>query len=314
VSNLGRSVASAAATRPTPARPRQRGTAVLVATLALLLTGCGGQVAETDDTNPLTAQLAQYREDEVAHRIEVRVANTGTSAVTVTSLALEWPGLAPVPSQPDYTLRPGESATLPMDYSEATCSPGRTSPPSTRPVVRIGFTDDGDERTVQLAPLPDEGVLERIWTTDCRRQALDAAVDVTFGPIWTPTVVGGVPALRGTLELTRGTTAEPVSVASMSGSVLLDIAPVTPAPTPPLTMATGQSQASVPVAVVTTGRCDGHALGESKKPYDFIFQITVGSAPPSPATLTAEPAVKPLMLRTIEAGCKVAADQGWEQH
>jgi hypothetical protein len=121
-----------------------------------------------------------------------------------------------------------------------------------------------------------------------------------------PSVVNGVASLSGAIEVTREATSAPINVAGLSGSVLLNIVALPPVRSPLLTVPPGQRTGSLPVAVFTTRRCDGHSLGESKKPYEFNVQISLGPGEPSPATIVPDAATKAQMLRTIQRGCGLA--------
>jgi hypothetical protein len=278
---------------------------LLLVTMATACSNAGDGTSTSDEGARLSAALQQYREDEVKHIVKIQLTNTGSSDVVVSQLRLAWPGLRSSATAPDYPLGAGQEAALPVPYSEASCPRGSTGPPAEHPVAIATIRSGTGEREVRLTPTDTEGVLARIWTADCRRQALDAAVDVRFGDTWAPTVVAGVPGLEGTIEVRRKDAPADVSVTGISGSVLLDIVPVGEAGDPLLRLGPGQPAGELPVAVTTSHRCDGHAIGESKKPYEFNVQVALGGDAPGPVTITPDAATRQRMLGVIEAGCGI---------
>jgi hypothetical protein len=67
------------------------------------------------------------------------------------------------------------------------------------------------------------------------------------------------------LVVTRRDTFDAISVTGVDGSVLLFVNWIAPPPTLP----TDDRQLEVPIVVTGAGRCDGHALSDSKKTYVF---------------------------------------------
>jgi hypothetical protein len=259
-----------------------------------------------DATTSLRASLVQYREDEVRHTIGIRLL-APDAAVTVEALRLEWPGLEPRPARRlDYPLTPGVDVALNVPYGDARCRPQRppTETAAAIAVVRVGSSG---AREIRI-PLDDAGpLLTKIYDGDCTRQRLQEAVDVTFGPTWRQVVVGGRPTLRGWLTVRRGRTTDPIEITSvLSGSVLIDVAPVTVGPRPVARLEPGGREARVPVDVSTSGRCSGHVLGEVKKPYDVRVLIRLGAAEPTVLTVTpSDRGLRDRMHRTVLAGCAV---------
>lgn len=242
-------------------------------------------VALSDDLHGLSATLQQYREDEVANRIAVKVTSAADTPIEVITLRLDWPGLEPGAAEPiDYTLFPRTRVDLRVPLTAAICS----DPPQVdetlpdAPIAAVAQTDLGEI----VFPVTDpEGVLGRIHPRECRRQAVEQAASFELAG-WTD-VSAAPPTMAATLTLTPGSSGVPVTVEAVHGSVLVNVA----AEGLPVTLAPGGDRVEIPITA-TNNRCDSHALGESKKPYLFQVDLLVGDEPVSyvvePSTATAE--------------------------
>jgi hypothetical protein len=255
----------------------------------------------------LRASLVQYREDEVKQRLGVRVSNTGSTEVTVETLAVDWAGLAPRPAERTaYPIRPRVDVVLTVPYGEARCS--GPQPPADRGVAVALVRTSGIAREVRVE-LDDDAkpLLRKLYATDCRRQAVAKAVTIGFGARWTDAVVAGTPVLRGSLTIRRGATSAPIDVTDLGGSVLIQAKPVEPARRPLLRMPPGVPTGELPVFVGTSHRCDGHALVEVKKPYDLVVYVALDGQEPAGVTITPpDPALRQRMWRAVLAGCGVS--------
>ncbi len=224
-----------------------------------LLTACSKDLAPADN---ITASLQQWREDEVKGVFQVKLANTGTSALLVHTLSVEWSGFADAAtSTPNYRVAAGDRIDLAVPVVEAQCS----NPPrfdERTPTARAVAVVNGDRR---FAIIDTNGVLDRMYHTSCSRQAVLARVDLRFDDTWTDATVDGIPVLGGRLIVTPRN-GEQVTVTGVHGSVLLTLDPVTD-----LTIHDG----GVAIVLGRGGRCDPHALGESKKPFVFPVTLTI---------------------------------------
>jgi hypothetical protein len=291
-------------------RGLRRRAAVLAAGAVLLglATSCGSspepEEAPTYTGVPqavsLTGRLQQYREDEVTHKLVVELTNMGTTTVRVDALHVEWPGLdGTEDATPAYDIPPGVTVGLKAPYGEAVCD---TAERPTDPVNAVVTTPDQEV----VVPLKAEDLLlSKLWELDCQRQAVEAAVDLSFGGEWTRETVDGEPVLRGSLQVSRGEGDGPISVVDLDGSVLLTLDAVQPA-TPLLVLEPGTASGSLTIDVGSTGRCDGHSLGESKKTYVFDVGLDLGDGQ-GRVDLTLQPPddVKPLMWEMLKDACGV---------
>ena len=288
------------------------GLLVLVAGL-LVLVGCSGSAGPrgspssgTPAAAGLVGALSQNREDEVRGVVAIRLTAT-TRPLTVRRIAVDWSGLRPAaPTTPDYPLSPGVPADLPVPYGAALCgvpADPAAAVPDDPPTAVLLVDDAGAAREIRLALTVDGDLLTRLFAPSCRRQALDAAVEVRLGGAWARMNVAGRPALRGAVELTRRRSDAPLRVTAIDGSVLLSIRPAAPARDPLLGVARGQSRGSLPVVVASSGRCDGHALGESKKTYVFTVAVDAGAGPVAVDVTPAAASARAAMWRVITATC-----------
>ena len=296
---------------------RTTAAAAVLAVAAGALAGCSqgtdattGSPASTTTGAPggLHGTLAQNREDEVRGVAVVRL--TASEPGTVASLRLAWPGLAPAAeSTPDYPLVPGVPVDLPVAYGPALC--GTTTegvpladapPPTAPPSAQIVLAGSAAPAVVVLDDAASLDLAHRLYARSCRAQALEAAVGVALAPTWTPTRrADGTPGLAGTLVVARRVVGVAVRVVGLEGSVLLAFDPLAALPAPVV-----GERLALPVVVGTSGRCDGHALGEAKKTYELTVLISLGEAEAAPVLVRPDPQVRPRMWRTILAGCAFA--------
>lgn len=155
------------------------------------------------------------------------------------------------------------------------------------------------ELTLSLSSGADD--LERVRAKECAQRELQRAVRLSVGD-WAlePGPDGGVP--RGTLVLRLAESNEPGAVDSFGGNVLYTIRATGPARAPLLTLAAGQSEATLPLEVRAT-RCDAHALAESKQSYVFRVYVTVGGGPAELTTVRADAAGSALLDELAARTC-----------
>lgn len=258
--------------------------------VALTLAACGGGPDSAPaDVPPLAAEIVQLRRDEVLERVEIALENTGRDEVVVDELRLRVPGFrsaGPVPK--DSPVPAGQVVNLPTPYGEVRCA-GDGQARVGRPVVTVRLRTGADpsSRRVVLRPRDPDGLLARIARAECTARRLAREVDVRFGPAWRSEQVADGVVVHGTLEV-RLRTDEPRDLTQVAGTVIYSLRPdADPAPGGPLAALTpDEPRASVPVTV-SVSRCDGHARGETKKPYAFLVWL----APPGGEEVAVSPVV-----------------------
>jgi hypothetical protein len=214
----------------------------------------------------IEAEAVRQRTDEaIGDQVQVRITNTGTEPFTVTSVALDSPGFAPMPAREAATeFVPGRLIDLPVKYGEPRCDVAAEPAAARLTVVR----PDGTVEDLRV-PLAAE-IMTRIHEEECAVVALLEVVDVDVVDL-----VDEDDALTGSLRLARRAGDEPVQVARVGRSVILDVA----GEELPTEMAGDDDELTTPL-VFTSATCDPHALAETKKPYVFPLEVTVGDGEP----------------------------------
>ncbi|MGY1830496.1 hypothetical protein ACI8AA_08715 [Geodermatophilus sp. SYSU D01180] len=237
----------------------------------------------------IEAEAVELRTDAaVGGQVQVRVTGTGAEPFTVTAVAIDSPGFAPLPDRAlTAAYAPGRTIDLPTPYGEVVCDRAAEPAAARLSVVR----PDGRTETVRV-PLAAE-VLGRIHGERCAVRAVLAVAGVT--------VAGLAPdgdAVTGSLVLARaGGDDRPVTVTRLEGNVLYDVAADLPR-----TLEAGESTLEVPVEF-TTARCDPHALAEAKQPYLFVLGLQVGDEDEVPADLPLDQAQRDVLLGLVGTAC-----------
>ncbi len=266
---------------------------LLILVAVVLLAGCGSGDDETGSatttsraamttttraapTGPIDAGIRQYREDEAAGVLQIQLHNVSQEAMRVTTLRLSWDGLEPSPdATPDYPLAPGVIVDLPTPLGRAVCRAEESDPAAATAVVGVTHAD-GSPGTL-TAPVTDGfDVLDRVHTRLCNQQSVTDNYDIAFSDEFTPDPDAAPPVATGTLTITRrpggeGDDDEVVVERIVDAGVLLNMT----ADSPVLTLAAGATTASGVVTVKSSGRCDAHALADSKTTYKFTAVMTI---------------------------------------
>ncbi|PRY37164.1 hypothetical protein LY71_12428 [Geodermatophilus tzadiensis] len=241
------------------------------------------------DVPGIEAEVRQWRTDEaVGGQVQVTVTDTGEEPFTVTSVALESPGFAPLPDRPvDAAFAPGRTIDVPAQYGEVDCGQEAEPAAARLTVVRP------DGRTERLrVPLSAE-VLTRIHGEECAARTVLAVAGVD--------VVGLAPdgdAVTGTLTLTRtGDDDRPVTVTRLQGNVHYSVAADLPR-----TLRAGESTLEIGLRF-TMARCDPHALAEAKQPYLFLLGLQVGGDEEVPVDLPLDQTDRDQLAALVDRGC-----------
>lgn len=248
--------------------------------LALLPgTACTAQPSTPDPEQAeadadVTASVVQLRFEEGSTRLHVRVVNTGADIVEVARAGLAGPSLRSAPTPPvvreSGLIAPGEMMTAPGTFEPPDCS--HEGEPAVASVVLA------DGRQLQAA-VDGAGqlVVDQIVARLCIVERVAQSVDLRLLPDWQRTTVGGRPALAGTLAMDRvpdGSGAD-VRVTLLLGSVLVNLA----AADGWLPVEVADAPVRVPVTLSPTGRCDPHALAESKQTFQLSTYVELDGAP-----------------------------------
>jgi hypothetical protein len=270
---------------------------VLVAVLTV--TGCadGGEAARRPAPRPdLTAEVVQLRRDQVLERIEIALRNDGPQDVVVRRLRVRIEGFAAPPAQPkDSPVRAGLVVNLPWAYGDVRCGPGLATPTVGRPVVRlrVAVGDSARARPVTLRAADPDRLLTRIAAHTCAVRRAGRDVELAFADDWRLDRRPDRDVLHGTLRATLRA-GEPREVSQVAGAIMygLEADPAAGAAAEPLaTLTPDRPVADIPV-LAYAARCDGHTIGEIKKPYEFLVWVGEPGAEPLAVTPRVGPATK----------------------
>jgi hypothetical protein len=281
-----------------------------VGVAALLCAGCGSAGGGAPSAEPpaaeppsatsvpsalpavpgIDAEVVRLRTDVVVGgQVQVRVTDAGTEPFTVTAVALDSPGFSPLPPTPltaDFT--PGRVIDLPTPYGEPDCAA------------------DPDPVAARLTLNRPGGVVEELrvpLTGDDlavvhREECAVAAVLAVAGVALTGLVLDGE-AVTGNVVLTRtGDDDRTVAVTDVRSSVVFDVA----LDGVPVELAAGRDEVSAPVTL-TVATCEAHVLAETKQPFLFPLQVTVGDADAVPVPLPVDDAQQALLWTLVDGVC-----------
>lgn len=248
--------------------------------------------APTTSLQVLGASIRQFREDEAAGVVQIELRG-GTGTIDVASVELDWTGVnAAAPVDHPLPLTPRRIVDIAVPWPGATCR-GERDPAIVRVRAVGGATFEvGVDRE-------GAAVLDRVAAAECAARRLAEQVHLDLAGPWVEPANGGSGnRLVGTLQVTRGASALRLAVESVDGSVLLttDLRST-------VVLDPGEAAGSAPLAVTPSGRCDGHALGESKQTFRFQAQVRIGGGAPVGVDLTVPDADRPALFAAIRRAC-----------
>ncbi|GAA4040486.1 hypothetical protein GCM10022248_03490 [Nonomuraea soli] len=239
----------------------------------LTVAACSAQPATTakppPSTDPpvgVTVGLGQWRMDEPVHRLQAAVKNSTDIPIYFADVQLVSDSFEILPpARTDATLRRTKRTDLKMPYGAARCRPDGVPPLQPASVVaHIRVGDQPLRKVIFPVPHPDP-LLQRLLRDECQAYLIKQVVDLTFGSAWTRKGE----ELHGTLQVSRRTGTDPVTVVSVDGTTHYQIS------APKSVLKGTEQRLEVPV-VVLPGRCDPHAFAEAKKAYLFPVRAALG--------------------------------------
>lgn len=270
---------------------------------ALILPACQDPVEEAEpaaapSAPPLGLSVTQNRVDQGTLRVAVKVANEGASTVWVERVGLDVAGFGEgEPNSDPARLTPGLRADLPVMLGEADCEGGVPSSAG-EPEVTLTVRPEGGQPQEVRQVLPPQVVLDELLVDLCEIRAIGEAVDIRFGESWT---FEGATML-GTIQMRRLDSRERIALTGIGGTVLYNLRPVPDRPAPLLVLEPGMDAAELPVQF-TVGRCDGHALSQSRQSFRFSTWVSLGDAPEEYAPLVPPEDVREPWLELTRIGC-----------
>jgi hypothetical protein len=242
----------------------------------------------------IEAEVVRLRTDVVVGgRVQVRVTDTGTEPFTVTAVALDAPGFAPLPpTSLTAEFAPGRVIDLPTPYGEPDCAAAPD------PVAgRLTLSRPGGAVEEVRVPLAGDD-LAVVHREECAVAGVLAVAGVALSGL-----TSDGETATGSVVLTRsGDDDRPVTVTDVRRSVLFDVT----LDGLPLELGAGQDEASGPVTL-TVATCEPHVLAETKQPFLFPLQVAVGGAEAVPVPLPVGEAQQQLLWALVDGVC---ADRG----
>jgi hypothetical protein len=283
----------------------RRAAIVLVAALTAACGSSSPSSTESSSAAPTTASLStgpavppvsgieaeavRLRTDEaLGGQVQTRVTNTGDAPFTVTSVALDSPGFAPLPPRAETTVyQPGQVIDLPTPFGDPVCDTAAQPAAALLTVVR----PDGTTEDLRV-PLSAD-VLDLIHEQTCAAEAVLAVADIEVSDLH-----DDGDGSTGTLTLTRQSGSQAVTVTRLGRSVVLE-------PTVahlPLRLA-GNAESTSSAIAFTPASCDAHVLAETKKPYVFVLGVTVDDGDPVPVDLPLDQGDKDALAAMVQRVC-----------
>lgn len=271
--------------------------------LALLCAACSGgdgaagAAPSTTSAAPvpppvpgIEAEVVRHRTDvPVTGQVHVRVTDTGDRPFTVTAVAIDSPGFAPLPPTAlTAAFEPGRTVDLRTAFGEPDCT-AQPSPPAARLTVA---RPDGTVEELRVPLAGDD--LDVVHREACAV----AGVLAVAGTGLTDLAAAG-DSVTGTLVLTRtGDDDRAVTVGYARRSVVLELA----VDGLPLELRPGEERATAGVSF-TAASCEPHVLADTKQPFVFPLWIAVGDAEPVPVPLSVDPAQQALLWDLLGRVC-----------
>jgi len=222
----------------------------------LLFASCGDEdaLAPPADTGPLRAAIARERLFEATRAFELALQNTGPDPIETTDARLRSNLFEPVdPDGRVATVWPtGDPVTMPLRFGPAVCG-GEDS------ITTVELTVDGRPSELAIDRVPD-GILA-VHERECAAAEVRQVVDLTFADDWQITADG---LAAGTIVVDRLGPTEVVVEEIDPASVVFTVE-----------VPSGRPASDEIDLVVAAGRCDAHALIESKKLFHFRIWVRV---------------------------------------
>jgi hypothetical protein len=284
-----------------------RGAGAALVAVGLLVTGCAPDEAQPSagpPTSPavsapspaavpgIEAEAVRLRTDEaLGGQLQVRVTDTGTTPFTVTSVAIDSPGFAPLPATDvSATYAPRQTIDLPTPFGAAQCVAAPEPAAARLTVVR----PDGEVQELRV-PLTG-GTLARVHAEECAAAALAEVVGLALADLG-PTPDGR--RLTGAVLVTRRGGDEPVEVTALARSVLVE--PVLEDELP-VVLAPDEDELRLPVTFRPV-TCDPHVLAETKKPFVFPLTVVVGESDDVAVDLPVDDAQRAALQDLVDRVC-----------
>lgn len=247
----------------------------------------------------VSADAIRTRTDEaLGNRLQVRVTNTGTTALRITSVALAGPLFGATPATPrDTELTPGRVVDLPVTHGPANCA---ADPATTIAVLTVDLPAGPTQVHLPLTDSADE--LSRITEDACTAARIASVVEVALVP-GARRSAGGRLVMDAVIRLDRtGSDRPDIEATQVGGSVLFDVTPATRGSLP-AALPAAEELSEIPVVVRST-RCTGHEVGEAKKPFDVGVWLRVDGAAETWTSVATSPEAQDRLRAFLSIACR----------
>jgi hypothetical protein len=251
--------------------------------VVLVLVACG---ADAKPDSSLSFAIERDRAFDVVQRFRLSFTNTGPDSVVITHAELRGDLFEPAgPDDRVTTVPPDRTISMPLRYGTAACADDASH------ALSLGYEVGGRSLTAALGDA--SAAILRLHAAACADQSIRDAVDISFGHDWH--AEGADAVGTNVLDPRRGADVQLVAV---STQIVFVTRVSTPMP------ATDDVE-----VVATVGRCDAHALTESKKTFTFVLDFTIDGGEPVRTEVRApEGPVLVAMNEAIDACVAARAD------
>jgi hypothetical protein len=280
---------------------------VVLAALALLLTGCsatvppGSGTAEPSSALPdgVEVTLVQLRADVAPRQAQVQIVNGTDAALEVGAVRVEDPRLAGpaervVPG--DSRIAPGQTLDVRVQLPPVACD----VPDDATPTVALEL-DGGD---VAVPVVDTLGFLPPLHARECLAENLATVADLEL-TAFTPAPAGQLGSV--VLSVVPTGAAGTVHLGAVDSTPLLMYVPDAPASPHPLDVDVTPASAPVEIAIpLVPQRCDPHVVQEDKRGTIFTIDVAVDGVA-GEIDLAAPPEMKARMLTWVADWCGFGA-------
>lgn len=231
---------------------------------------------------PLTAlpdgvhvEIFQARDDYGPRRLEISVDNESDATLTIVSAAFRSPHIDEAGGAPwsrRLDILTGQTTNLRVTLGDSVCDP-----PAGDDAVDIAFAlPDGRTGEATIAPSDPFGAIDLVVAQDCAEQLLARTVDIHLADALRTEQRDGHPVALLDVTYTPTGSGEPVSIASIQRTILLQ--PASHTETWPVQLDLSASDAPVTRTLdIVPANCRIHTVAEDKRGTYFPFTVTTSA-------------------------------------
>ncbi len=281
-----------------------------LAVAGMLLAACG-HGASPPAQQPLTAELVQYRDDILIDQMQLQLTNGLDEQLPLVGVQFVWEGFDSEFRAHEILVGAGQRVDLPVSVLAPRCRIDGTSiemPPAADGARVVLTLADGSTRAAEVTD--SDGTAAAIHRAGCERRMIESQVLIGFSDIRRD-MVDGRPMTVAELRLDRVDSTSTVRVVTAANTIpfTLRFPDVPEAATAFVELPAGSEHSSARVQF-TEGRCDAHAVAETKQPFRFVLQLDLGDGVDRSYVAQPDQDVQPDMLATVAEGCAALGADG----